>query len=139
MTRRDWKFVVGFLVLASAIALFQGRFSGKEKRAVDRPHSASVRTTRPVEEILAYEQAGGPPSDALVSRFRVRLDRITRQCDWTKREASDKLLAMYGMLRDDGYNVELLDIAIALDRAKEGAPQDCHEVLALVGILLTRE
>jgi hypothetical protein len=86
--------------------------------------------------ILAYEQAGGPPSDALVSRFRVRLDRISRQCRWTRREASDKLLRMHQILRGEGKRVELLDLAVGLDRAKQGVATDCHELLATLGAMV---
>lgn len=142
MRKKDWRFVIGFVAAVAAlklITMLAGVDGESNREPTVRPRSAPVRATRPVEEILAYEQAGGPPSDALVSRFRVRLDRIARQCDWSRREASDKLLRMHQILTDEGKQVELLELTIGLDRATRGVATDCHEILATLVAMLGRE
>ena len=110
--------------------------SSVAEHATDSRREAERSTVRTEEEILAYEQAGGPPSRSLVNSFRVRLNSIARQCGWTRRQASDKLLRMYQILRNEGKQVQLLDLAVGLDRAKEGVAMDCHQLLATLAAML---
>lgn len=141
LTKKDWKSVavlVALILVLKLAAMLLGIGEEQPRTTVDRLRSTRLSSARSVEQILAYEQVGGPPGPKLVIDFRIYLDHIASQCDWTRREASDKLLRMHQILRREGKRVELLDLTIGLDRASRDVATDCHELLATLGAMVGR-
>ena len=97
------------------------------------------RTTSSSGSSRAGDRSVSLTDQALGPSFVMSLERISRQCGWTPRDASAKLRRMQQMLREDGENVELHDLASGLDQASRGTQTDCHLLLATLGAMLTVE
>jgi hypothetical protein len=131
---RYWK-EQAFAVALVLLALY-GWFTRDDWQRRD---DSVVSPRRTFEEILAYEEVGRPPPTALVARFRVHLDHITKQCRWGRETASDRLLRAHQILEEEGSTVRLLDLTAGLDRATQDLAYDvdCTGVLPVLMVMLS--
>lgn len=127
--------LVGLYFLPTLIDSLGDEKASSGLRQFDTPRrstSSSGSTRTRDRSVSLTDQALGPS-------FVVSLERISSQCGWTPRDASAKLRRMQQMLREDGENVELQDLASGLDQASRGSRTDCHQLLATLGAMLTVE